>query len=372
MSESEMTATIGRSSVEGSSVGGVAATGPGSGGAGGGGPRAGGSGAGRPDGGWGRTLLREANTRVGAVGMGLIAALVIELVVFSFQSPYFLEAENFSDIGRAVTIVGISAIGQTVVIIAGGFDLSVGSVMAAAGMLAAYLVNAGSGMLVGLGAALALGVVVGLANGAIVSYLRINPLITTLATLSVVRGIAYVISAGNAEVVSNHLFLAIGANGIFGVPIIVVVLLVLFAGFGLIIPRTRFGRYMYAIGSNTRAARLSGVPVNRWRLTFYALSGLLAALAGFIAVARTGQAEPSANIGAELEVITAVIVGGASLAGGRGRMFGTFLGLAVLGILSNGLILIGVAAYWQQVVRGVVLLLAVSWDELRRTRRDED
>ncbi len=312
------------------------------------------------------------NSQLGAVGLGLLGALIAELIVFSIRSPYFLETENFADIGRAMTIVGIAAVGQTVVIIAGGFDLSVGSVMAASGMLAAYVVNAGAGTLIGLLAAMGLGLTVGLVNGSIVSFLRINPLIATLATLSVVRGIAYIISGGNAEVISNHLFLSIGTNGVGGVPIIVIVLLVLFAVFGLLIPRTRFGRYMYAIGSSARASRLAGVPVNRWRLVFYALSGVLAAVAGFIAVARTGQAEPSANLGAELEVITAVILGGASLAGGRGRLLGTFLGLAVLGILSNGLILIGVAAYWQQVVRGVVLLVAVCWDELRRTRRDEE
>lgn len=317
-------------------------------------------------------LTEVLRSQVGAVGMGLLAALIVEIVVFSIKSPYFLEGENFSDIGRAMTIIGISAVGQTIVMIGGGFDLSVGSVMAAAGMIAAYMVNAGASAEVGLLGALGLGLAVGLVNGSVVSYLRINPLIATLATFSIVRGLAYVISGGNAEVISNHLFLAFGTNSIAGVPIIVVLMLSLFGIFGLIIPRSRFGRYMYAIGSNARAARLAGVPVNRWRLTFYALCGMLAALAGFVAVARTGQAEPSANLGAELEVITAVILGGTSLAGGRGRLFGTFLGLAVLGVLNDGLILIGVAAYWQQVVRGVVLLLAVCWDELRRTRRDGD
>ena len=315
--------------------------------------------------------LRRVHGGVGVVGLGLIAALVVEIVVFSIKPPYFLDADNFQNIGRARTIVGIAAIGQTIVIIAGGFDLSVGSVMAAAGMTSAYLVSSGAAAPVGIGAALLLGACVGLVNGAVVSFLRINPLIATLATLAIVRGLAFVVSGGEAEVVSDATYLAIGTDAILGIPIVVVVLLALFLAVGFLMPRTRFGRYTYAIGSNARAARLAGVAVGRWRLVFYGLSGVLAAVAGCITVARTGQAEPSANLGAELDVITAVILGGTSLNGGRGRLFGTFLGLAVLAVLNNGLILVGVESYWQQVVKGVVLLLAVSWDELRRTRRDE-
>jgi ribose transport system permease protein len=315
---------------------------------------------------------RAVNDRLGVIGTALIVALIAELVVFSLLSPYFLAVDNFNNIGRAMTIVGIAAIGQTVVIIAGGFDLSVGSVMAAAGMLAAYIVGAGGGTAVGLLAALAMGICVGLLNGTVTSYLRINPLITTLATLAIVRGVAFVISGGNAEVVSNTLFLGIGTNSVAGVPLVVWLMLVLFLAVGFVLPRTRFGRYAYAIGSNARGARLAGVPLHRWRLAFYGLSGLVAAVAGCVTVARTGQADPAANIGVELDVITAVILGGTSLNGGRGRLFGTFLGLSVLAVLNNGLILAGVASYWQQVVKGVVLLLAVSLSELRGTRRDEE
>ncbi|MDW5594107.1 ABC transporter permease [Conexibacter stalactiti] len=321
--------------------------------------------------GWPATALRIVNERVGVVGTALLVALVAELIVFSALSPYFFDGENFSNIGRAMTIVGIGAIGQTIVIIAGGFDLSVGSVMAAAGMLAAYLVTSGVATPLALAGAIVLGACVGLLNGAVTSYLRINPLITTLATLAIVRGVAFVISGGEAEVVSDRLFLDIGTNEIAGVPLVVVLLLALFLAVGFVLPRTRFGRYAYAIGSNARGARLAGVAVHRWRLAFYGLAGLLAAVAGCVTVARTGQAEPAANIGIELDVITAVILGGTSLNGGRGRLFGTFLGLTVLAVLNNGLILAGVESYWQQVVKGVVLLLAVSLSELRTTRRDE-
>lgn len=315
---------------------------------------------------------RRLADSIGALGLGLLAVLAIEMVVFATQSEFFFQAENLKNIGRAMTIVGIAAIGQTVVIIAGGFDLSVGSVMAAAGILSAYLINQGTAFGIGIAAALGLGCLIGLANGAIVGYLRINPLIATLATLAIVRGLAFVITEGEAEVVSNQTYLDVGTNSMLGIPLVVVFLVCLFLAVGFAIPRTRFGRYMYAIGSNARAARLAGVRVPRWQLTFFAVSGALAAVAGCVTVARTGVAEPSANLGAELDVITAVILGGTSLAGGRGRLAGTFLGLLVIAVLNNGLILLQVPSYWQQVVKGAVLLLAVSWDELRRTRGDSD
>lgn len=307
---------------------------------------------------------------VNVVCLGLVAALVIEVVFFSIRSPYFLDATNVANIGRAMTIVGIVAIGQTIVIIAGGFDLSVGSVMGAAGMIAAYTVNNGAGTWIALLSAVALGAIVGVVNGFVVANLRINPLITTLATLSVIRGLAYVISGGEAIVISDGTFLGIGTDSIVGIPIVVLCLVVLFVAFGLLLPRTRFGRYMYAIGSSSRGSRLAGIRVNRWLLLFYVLSATLAAVAGFITVARTGQAQPASNMGAELDVITAVILGGASLSGGRGRLMGTFLALAVLAVLANGMILIGVESYWQLVVKGGVLLAAVIWGELRQSSRD--
>lgn len=307
---------------------------------------------------------------VNVVCLGLVVALLIEVVFFSIRSPYFLDGTNIANIGRTMTIIGIVAIGQTIVIIAGGFDLSVGSVMGAAGMIAAYTVNHGAGTWAGLGSAVVLGSVVGLVNGFVVANLRINPLITTLATLSVIRGLAYVISGGEAIVVSDETLLGIGTDSVMGVPIVVLCLVGLFLAFGALMPRTRFGRYTYAIGSSPRGARLAGIRVSRWLLLFYVLSAALAAVAGFITVARTGQAQPASNMGAELDVITAVILGGASLSGGRGRLLGTFLALAVLAVLANGMILIGVESYWQLVVKGGVLLAAVIWGELRQSTRD--
>jgi ribose/xylose/arabinose/galactoside ABC-type transport system permease subunit len=316
-------------------------------------------------------ILRSIKKFLGPTGFGLLVALILELIIFASLSPYFFSSTNFSNIGRAMVIIGIGSIGATIVIISGGFDLSVGSVMAASGMLAAFVINQGQSNLVGVVLALMLGCVIGLLNGFVIGYLRINPLIATLAMLSIVRGLAYIISGGDAVIVSNSSFLAIGTDSIFGIPITVWIFVTLFLSVGFLMPRTHFGRYVYAIGSNSRAARLAGIFVNRWTLVFYAFSGTTAALAGYVTVARTGQAEPSANIGAELDMITAVILGGASLSGGKGRLVGTFLAIVVLAILANGLILIGVPSYWQLPVKGCVLMGAIIWGELHNSSRDK-
>ena len=316
-------------------------------------------------------ILRSIKKFLGPTGFGLLVALILELIIFASLSPYFFSSTNFSNIGRAMVIIGIGSIGATIVIISGGFDLSVGSVMAASGMLAAFVINQGQSNLVGVVLALMLGCIIGLLNGFVIGYLRINPLIATLAMLSIVRGLAYIISGGDAVIVSNSSFLAIGTDSLFGVPITVWIFVTLFLSVGFLMPRTHFGRYVYAIGSNSRAARLAGIFVNRWTLVFYAFSGTTAALAGYVTVARTGQAEPSANIGAELDMITAVILGGASLSGGKGRLVGTFLAIVVLAILANGLILIGVPSYWQLPVKGCVLMGAIIWGELHNSSRDK-
>ena len=303
--------------------------------------------------------------------LGLLAMLLLLCVALSIASPYFLTPTNLLNIGRGIAIVGIVAVGETIVIISGGFDLSVGSVMAAAGMAAGYLVTQDAPIAVAMAVALAVGLVVGLANGLIISRARINPLIATLATLAIVRGLSYVISGGKEIVIRNETFLALGTGDILGIPYIVIALVATFLVFGWAMPRTLFGRYAYAIGSSARAAQRAGVPVARWRVAFYVTCGVLAAVAGLVFVARTGNAQPSAALGIELDVITAVILGGTSLNGGRGRLFGTFLGLLLLGVVNNGLVLVGVPAFWQQVVKGVILLLAVLYDELRRHRAEE-
>ncbi len=303
--------------------------------------------------------------------LGLLAMLILLGVILSMVSPYFLTVTNLLNIGRGIAIVGIVAVGETIVIIAGGFDLSVGSTMAAAGMTAGWLVTQGVPLPLCFAVAILIGVVVGLANGTIISYARINPLIATLATLAIVRGLSYVISGGRELIISDPAFLAFGVGRVMGIPYIVLMLVATFLVFGWAMPRTLFGRYAYAIGSSAKAAQRAGVPVARWRIAYYVTCGALSALAGLVFVARTGNAQPSAALGIELDVITAVILGGTSLNGGRGRLSGTFIGLVLLGMVNNGLILVGVPAFWQQVVKGAILLTAVLYDELRRHRVEE-
>lgn len=318
-----------------------------------------------------RRLPAWLNPSDGGLNPGLVAALIALFVLLAVGSPYFLSSTNLLNIGKAVAINGIVAVGETIVIIAGGFDLSVGSVMAASGMTSAFLIGFGVPLPFAFAVSIALGIGIGLVNGAIVSYARINPLIATLATFAIVRGLAYVVAGGREIVISDPGWLWLGTGTVLGIPVMIVVVAVAFLVFGWAMPRTVFGRYAYAIGSSARAARLSGVAVDRWRLAFYLTCGGLAALAGLVLVARTGNAQPSAAIGIELEVITAVILGGTALTGGRGKLAGTLVALLVLGIVNNGLTLMNVPSYWQQVVRGAILLAAVLYDELRRTRRDE-
>ncbi len=303
--------------------------------------------------------------------LGLLAMLILLGVILSMVSPYFLTTTNLLNIGRGIAIVGIVAVGETIVIIAGGFDLSVGSTMAAAGMTAGWLVTQGVPLPIAFAVAILIGVVVGLANGTIISYARINPLIATLATLAIVRGLSYVISGGRELIISDPAFLTFGVGQVLGIPYIVLMLVATFLVFAWAMPRTLFGRYAYAIGSSAKAAQRAGVPVARWRIAYYVTCGALSALAGLVFVARTGNAQPSAALGIELDVITAVILGGTSLNGGRGRLSGTFIGLVLLGMVNNGLILVGVPAFWQQVVKGGILLTAVLYDELRRLRVEE-
>lgn len=303
--------------------------------------------------------------------LGLLSLLILLGIALALVSPFFLTINNLLNIAKGAAVVGIIAVGETIVIIGGGFDLSVGSTMAAAGMAAGWLVNQGVPLPFAFAAAVAVGLIVGLLNGALVSYARINPLIATLATLSIVRGLSYVISGGRELVVSDPTFLAFGVGTFLGIPHIVWLLFVMFGVFAWLMPRTLFGRYAYAIGSSSMAATRAGVPVARWRIAHYVTCGMLAAVAGLVFVARTGNAQPSAGLGIELDVITAVILGGTSLNGGRGRLLGTFIGLILLGMLGNGLILIGVPAFWHQVVKGVILLLAVLYDEMRRNRGAE-
>ncbi|MEU6682490.1 substrate-binding domain-containing protein [Streptomyces sp. NPDC046832] len=297
---------------------------------------------------------------------GALTALIVLVIAMSALSGDFLTTDNLLNVGVQAAVTAILAFGVTFVIVSAGIDLSVGSVAAlSATVLAWSATSAGVPVLLAVLLAIATGIVCGLVNGILISYGKLPPFIATLAMLSVARGLSLVISEGSPiafpDAVS-HLGDTLG--GRLPVPVLVMIVMGLIAAF--VLGRTYIGRSMYAIGGNEEAARLSGLRVKRQKLAIYAFSGVFAAVAGVVLAARLSSAQPQAADGYELDAIAAVVIGGASLAGGTGKASGTLIGALILAVLRNGLNLLNVSAFWQQVVIGVVIALAVLFDTLRR------
>lgn len=297
---------------------------------------------------------------------GALTALAVLVVVMSLLSGDFLTAQNLLNVGVQAAVIAVLAFGVTFVIISGGIDLSVGSVAALSATALAFLA-AVDGVPIWLAVVLAAatGTACGLVNGALIAYGKLPPFIATLAMLSIGRGLSLVISEGSPIALPDPVArLGDSLGGWFPVPVLIMLLMGLVTA--VILRRTFTGRAMYAIGGNEEAARLSGIRVERQKLGIYALSGLFAAVAGVILAARLASAQPQAAQGYELDAIAAVVIGGASLAGGVGTALGTLIGALILAVLRNGLNLLSVSAFWQQVVIGVVIALAVLFDTLRR------
>ncbi|MGW1600758.1 ABC transporter permease/substrate-binding protein [Streptomyces eurythermus] len=297
---------------------------------------------------------------------GALTALIVLVIALSALSGDFLTTDNLLNIGVQAAVTAILAFGVTFVIVSAGIDLSVGSVAAlSATMLGWSATSHGVPVALAVVLAVATGVVAGLVNGFLIAYGKLPPFIATLAMLSVGRGLALVISQGSPIAFPgsvSHLGDTLG--GWLPVPVLVMVVMGLIAA--VVLGRTYIGRSMYAIGGNEEAARLSGLRVKRQKLAIYALSGLFAAVAGVVLAARLSSAQPQAADGYELDAIAAVVIGGASLAGGTGKASGTLIGALILAVLRNGLNLLSVSAFWQQVVIGVVIALAVLLDTVRR------
>ncbi len=296
--------------------------------------------------------------------LGLLGIYLLLCVALFIASPYFLTVSNFSNILRDSAVIGIIAIAMTFVIVSGGIDLSVGSVVALIGVTVAQLSNK---MPMGAAVAIALGVgvIFGLFNGLAVTRVGINPLIATLGTLSIGRGLALIFSGGLSQSIGSQGFAFLGQGRPLGIPLPVILMLGLFALAAWMMKATVYGRSVYAIGGNPNASRLAGLPVSNLQLSVYLLCALAATLGGLIQASQLGAGAPAAAQGIELSVIAAVILGGTSLSGGKGTIFGTLLGVLILGTLNNGLTLLSVSSYYQDVARGVVLLLAVGLDQLR-------
>lgn len=292
--------------------------------------------------------------------------LIILVVAVAYMQPEFLEQRNILNLLRQASPNALIALGMTCVILTGGIDLSVGSVLAISGAIAASLIGLGYDAFLAMGAALVIGVVLGSVSGAIITYGRVQPFVATLVTMSILRGATLVYTNGqpinlgfgdNADIFS---FIGTGYIGI--VPFPVILTLAFFIIGGIILSCTRLGRYVYAIGGNETVARLAGVSVNRVKIAVYALCGFTAALAAIIETSRLGSAQPTAGTSYELDAIAAVVVGGTSLSGGRGTLLGTLIGALIIGVLNNALNILEVSSYYQQIAKGGVILLAVLAD----------
>lgn len=298
--------------------------------------------------------------------LGLVLALFI---VLAATSPYFLTANNLSSVVRQTAVINTMALGMTLVIVAGGIDLSVGAILAFSGLVGTMAMEAGAPIPAGLAIGLAGGVFWGCVNGLFIVFLRINPFIVTLGTLGIVRGLTLQISNGLPVHRIPQQFAFLGGGNWLGVPVVLWILLACALVTHVILEHMRLGRYAFAIGSNTEAAFYTGIPVAFHTTAVYAISGLLCGLAGMIEASRLMTGQPTAGLGYELRVIAAVVIGGGSLRGGEGSVIGTLLGAFFMGLLANGADLHGISPYWQEVIIGAVIILAVSVDELLRKFR---
>jgi ribose transport system permease protein len=302
---------------------------------------------------------------------GPLWGLIILCVVMTILSPFFLTFNNLFNVGTQIAVIAILALGQTFVIVSGGIDLSVGSVLGLAGIVFGWATAVANLPLpVALALGIGAGALAGLVNGLLITLGNLPPFIATLAMLSAASGLALVISDGQPLNPIPEPILSLGSGDLFGiVPLPVIVMLVMWAITIGVLRSTYSGRSMYAIGGNEEAARLSGINVSRQKLVIYTLSGLFAGIAGILLTARLASADPQAGFTYELDAIAAVVIGGASLSGGVGNATGTLIGALILGVLRNGLNLLNVSAFWQQVIIGAVIALAVMTDTLRRRRK---
>ena len=298
--------------------------------------------------------------------IGLIAAIIITM---SWLNPYFFSAANFRAVAVGMTPNAIIVIGMAILLASGGFDLSVGSVLALSSTVVAMLLLDGMSIPMATICGILLGAVAGFANGVLVTGFGINPLIATLGTMSITRGIALVLTEGFSVSSLPAEFAWIGKTAVGGFPMLVVLTLFLVVVFDLAVRHTRFFRQVYFIGANEKAAMLSGIHVTRVRIIAYVLTGMLAALAGILLASRLMSGTPTAGNGIELQVLAAAVIGGASLRGGEGTILGAFLGVVFVALINNSMTMLAVSIYWQMIVIGAVLVSAVALDMLIRGRK---
>ena len=296
--------------------------------------------------------------------LGPLLGFIILVVIVSILNPSFLQPLNILNLLRQVAINALIAYGMTFVILTGGIDLSVGSILALSSALMAGMMVSGLDPILAIIIGCLLGGVMGMVNGLLITKGKMAPFIATLATMTVFRGLTLVYTDGNpiTGLSDSRLFQLFGRGYFLGIPVPAITMIIAFIILYIILQKTPFGRKTYAIGGNEKAALISGIKVPRVKIMIYSLAGLLSALAGAILISRLDSTQPTAGTSYELDAIAAVVLGGTSLSGGRGKIFGTLIGALIIGTLNNGLNLLGVSSFYQMVVKGIVILIAVLLD----------
>ena len=296
---------------------------------------------------------------------GIFVGFLIIIVALSILSPFFLRPRNILNIIRQTSIHGIMAVGMTFVILTAGIDLSVGSILAFTGILSARFEHAGWPVFLIMVVALFIGACLGLLNGVVITKGKVTPFVVTVGMMSIVRGLALIYSKGDPISGCGSSFRCIGAGYVFGIPIPIIIFIITVIIAYIVLEQTRLGRYIYAIGGNEETVKLSGINADLYKTIAYVLSGLAAALGAVVLTARLNAGEPIAGTGYELDVIASVVIGGTSLMGGRGSVWGTLIGALLIGTINNGMNLLGISSYYQLVVKGTIIIVAVLMDRLR-------
>ncbi|WP_337089927.1 ABC transporter permease subunit [Leuconostoc pseudomesenteroides] len=303
-------------------------------------------------------------------GLGPVLALIVLALITTVMNPSFLDPNNLLNLLRQVSINGLIAFGMTFVILTGGIDLSVGAILALTSALSAMMITSGVPTLIAMLIGIIFGGLLGGLNGLIITKGGAAPFIASLATMTIFRGATYVFTNGNpitSKAMNNSfIFQFIGRGYFFGIPVPVIIMLISFFILYILLHKMTFGRKTYALGGNEKAAFVSGIKVNITKTWIYVISGIMSSAAGMILISRLSSAQPDAGTGFEMDAIAAVVLGGTSLAGGRGRIFGTLIGALIIGTLNNGMNLIGISSFYQQIVKGIVIIIAVLLDRRKK------
>lgn len=316
--------------------------------------------------------VRHLLNAIGVQNLSLIVAIILLCTIIASQNANFFGSGNLRVIGESIAILGVLAVGQTIIMLLGGLDISVGSQAGLASVISAMVFTSTGSSLIGILAALGVGALAGLVNAAIIVFGRVNAVIATLATFAGYRGLVNLISNGASQGYTggDDLFTFLSLGSVAGIPVLILVFALIAIGVHVLLRYTDIGRNIYAIGGNKIAARLSGLSVNKYVIAAYLVMGVIAAIAGVLLTARTGSGQPtSGSQGLELQAITAVALGGCALQGGKGTIFGTVLAVVLLGILANGLQILSVNSFWQDIAQGAMLVIAVVIQQRRKGSR---